>query len=133
MSWTDRTEGPQVVDEQTDAVEAAVAGELRLLDPGVRASERLLSELLHPEFTEIGASGRLWTRAEIIASLVEGAPESDRPIEVTEMRGRLLAPDVVHLTYVSTGAGRRARRSSVWCRTGEGRRLYFHQGTPSTD
>ncbi len=48
------------------------------------------------------------------------------------MRGVLLAPDLVHLTYESVIAGRRARRSSLW-RKGEGDtgwRLYYHQGTP---
>ncbi|MFD7702691.1 hypothetical protein [Streptomyces caelestis] len=41
-----------------------------------------------------------------------------------------LAPGVVHLTFDTDQDGRRARRSSLWRLTGEGRRLYFHQGTP---
>ncbi|WP_043624867.1 nuclear transport factor 2 family protein [Nonomuraea candida] len=122
-----------MADQRTDPVAAAVAGELRLLDPEVRSSAELMAGLLHPEFREIGASGRLWSRSEIIADLVESSRPSDEPIGASDLAGLLLTPDVVHLTYVSDSGGRRARRSSIWVRTEAGWRLYFHQGTPSTD
>jgi hypothetical protein len=122
-----------MVDQRIDPVEAAVAGELRLLDPAVRSSADLMTGLLHPEFREIGASGRLWNRSEIIASLVESSRASDEPIRVSDMAGLLLAPGVVHLTYVSDNSRRRARRSSVWRWTEAGWQLYFHQGTLSSD
>jgi hypothetical protein len=121
-----------MVDRSKDPVEAAVTGELRLLDPAVRSSADLMAEFLHPEFTEIGASGRLWSRADIIASVVETSRPSDAPIQASEMKGVLLAPGVVHLTYVTDDDGRRARRSSVWLRTEAGWQLYFHQGTLSS-
>ncbi|MEV0200107.1 nuclear transport factor 2 family protein [Nonomuraea sp. NPDC050691] len=121
-----------MTDPQMDPVQAAMAGELRLLDREVRSSARLIDELLDPEFTEIGASGRFWSRSEIIADLVENARPSDEPITVSEMTGVLLAPGLVHLTYVSDNGGRRARRSSVWRRSGDGWRVYFHQGTLSS-
>ncbi|MGQ4598660.1 DUF4440 domain-containing protein [Nocardia sp. R6R-6] len=119
------------------AVRAAIAGELRLLDPAVRSSAEHLAELLDPEFSEIGASGRWWSRSAIIAALAADSRPSDEPIRVSEMRGALLAPDTVHLTYVSDSpmsddAVRRVRRSSVWRRSERGWRLYFHQGTPSS-
>ncbi|RBL85769.1 DUF4440 domain-containing protein, partial [Streptomyces cavourensis] len=38
--------------EPSPAVAAAIEGELRLLDPVVRASADLLAALLHPEFRE---------------------------------------------------------------------------------
>ncbi|GAA2304706.1 hypothetical protein GCM10010149_63050 [Nonomuraea roseoviolacea subsp. roseoviolacea] len=121
-----------MTDERTDPIQAAIAGELRLLDREVRSSARLMAELLDPEFTEIGASGRFWTRSEIIASVVESTRPADPPITVSDMTGVLLAPDIVHLTDVSDNAGRRARRSSVWRRSGDGWRVYFHQGTLSS-
>jgi hypothetical protein len=117
------------VNRRPDPVAAAIAGELRLLDPAVRSSADRIAQLLHPEFTEIGASGRLYTRPEIIAHLVEEPRESQEPIEVTDMAARLLAPGVVHLTYATRKGDRRARRSSLWCSTDDGWRLYFHQGT----
>ncbi|MFI8951967.1 DEAD/DEAH box helicase family protein [Streptomyces sp. NPDC053750] len=47
-------------DESERAVQAAIDGEMELLDPEVRASPARVLELLDPEFTEIGASGRRW-------------------------------------------------------------------------
>lgn len=114
-------------DEQ--AVQAAVDGELRLLDPEVRASRELVLELLDPEFTEIGASGRRWDAQSILEVTSSGSVSADSPVEVSEMSGVVLAPGIVHLTYFSNNAGRRARRSSLWRLTDTGWRVYFHQGT----
>ncbi|WP_078652296.1 hypothetical protein [Streptomyces sp. NRRL F-525] len=47
----------------SDAVNEAIAGELALLDPAVRASRSEAVRLLDPEFVEIGASGRRPSRA----------------------------------------------------------------------
>ncbi|MCM3264865.1 nuclear transport factor 2 family protein [Streptomyces thermoviolaceus] len=120
-------------DERDDraAVRAAVDGELRLLDPGVRAGPEAVRELLDPEFVEVGASGRRWDAESILTVTSSGAVSEDRPVEVSRMSGVVLAPGVVHLTYLSDHQGRRAWRSSLW-RLTEGRwRLYYHQGTPT--
>ncbi|MFJ7420877.1 DUF4440 domain-containing protein [Streptomyces uncialis] len=53
-------------------VDAAVQGELRLRDPDVRPSPELVGALLHPEFTEIGASGRLWDRDSVLVARRRG-------------------------------------------------------------
>ncbi|MFJ2666871.1 DUF4440 domain-containing protein [Nocardia fluminea] len=118
-------------DQLTEAVDAATTCELRLLDPTVRSSPELISELLDPEFVEIGASGRRWSRSEIITMVAEEAARSAEPISALDVRGELLADGVVHLTYTSESGGRRAFRSSLWRRTKHGWRLYFHQGTVS--
>ncbi|MFG3508414.1 DUF4440 domain-containing protein [Streptomyces sp. NPDC047821] len=114
-------------------VEEAVAGELRLLDPAVRTSRTQAARLLHPDFTEVGASGRRWGRDDMLAALpgmTGGDPGGPRH-EVSGMTGVQLAPDVVHLTYETVMEGRRARRSSLWRRSPDGVwRLYHHQGTP---
>ncbi|GAA2247299.1 hypothetical protein GCM10010145_13020 [Streptomyces ruber] len=112
------------------AVEAAIEGELRLLDPEVCRSPGLVEALLHPEFEEFGASGRRWDRAAILAALTDPAGPLRRPATTSRIRGVRLAPDLVHLTYDSESGGRWAHRSSLWRRTGDGWRLYFHQGTP---
>lgn len=112
---------------------AAVEGELRLLDPGVRASPALVSELLDPEFFEFGASGRRWDRVSILAAVVPDADAPDDFVTTGDMSATVLAPGVVHLTYVSDHDGRKARRSSVWRRSAAGWRLYFHQGTPTDE
>lgn len=78
--------------ETSPAVAAAIEGELRLLDPVVRASAELLASLLHPEFREIGTSGRLWTREAIIASLTADDAASPGPLTASRMRGRSSPP-----------------------------------------
>ncbi|MBT2676422.1 nuclear transport factor 2 family protein [Streptomyces sp. ISL-14] len=118
-----------MTDVRTPAVEAAIEGELRLLQPEVRSSPELLGELLHPEFREFGASGRYWDRTSIIESLLAGTDPGPRPVVVSRMEGVQLAPDVVHLTFDTEDNGRRVHRSSLWRRTGDGWRMYFHQGT----
>jgi hypothetical protein len=118
-----------MADESERAVQAAIAGEMRLLDPDVRASPGLVSELLCPEFTEIGASGRSWDATSILAVTSAGSVDPESPVRVSDMNGTVLAPGIVHLTYFADNNGRRAWRSSLWRMTETGWRLYFHQGT----
>ncbi|MGW6289209.1 nuclear transport factor 2 family protein [Streptomyces sp. NPDC055107] len=119
--------------EPPPAVAAAIEGELRLLDPVVRASAGLLASLLHPGFREIGTSGRLWTRETIIAALTADDAPRPGPLTASRMRGTQLCADLVHLTFDTESRGIRSHRSSLWRLTPEGWRLYFHQGTPFDD
>jgi hypothetical protein len=115
--------------EPEDPVRAAIEAELYLLRPEVRAEPGLVLGLLDPGFVEFGASGRRWDRASVAGAL-GGEAEFADPVTATEMAGVLIAPGVVHLTYVSSRtSGRRARRSSLWRHDGQGWRMYFHQGT----
>jgi hypothetical protein len=117
-------------DTDEDAVAAAVAGELALLDPRVRGDRRRVDALLHPDFHEYGASGRIWDRESVMAMLAGTGPDGPAVV-ASRVRGVRLAPDVVHLTFDTAADGRRVHRSSLWRRTGRGEwRLYFHQGTP---
>lgn len=118
-----------MADESEQAVQAAIDGELRLLDPEVRASPARVLELLDPEFTEIGASGRRWDVESILTVTSAGSVSAESPVEVSDMSGAVLAPGVVHLTYFADNQGRRAWRSSLWRLTETGWRMYFHQGT----
>lgn len=122
------------MNEETSDVGAAIAGELQLLDPNVRASRSLAERLLDPEFIEVGASGRRWTYEEMLAALPEmSGADADGPlIESSGMTGVVLAPGLVHLTYETLFGGNRARRSSLWRRKhGETAwRMYYHQATP---
>lgn len=110
---------------------AAIEGELRLLDPSVRASPEAVTELLDPEFIEFGASGRRYDRASILAVTSAGDENASAPTIATEMSGVMPAPGLVHLTFISEVNGRRVRRSSIWRQSHAGWRLYFHQGTPA--
>lgn len=118
---------------EEDEVDAAVAKELRLLEPGVRRSPSLVRQLLDPDFVEVGASGKRWTYEDLPDELPEmdGATEDGPRCEPSDMAGVVLAPGLVHLTYESTLAGRRARRSSLWRRHGRDGQwlMYYHQAT----
>ncbi|MFD7472515.1 DUF4440 domain-containing protein [Streptomyces sp. NPDC059837] len=117
--------------EHNPAVEAAIMGELSLLDAEVRRSPERMGALLHFDFYEFGSSGRLWDRASVLTELTLLAQQGSRPVTASRMKGVQLAPDLVHLTFDTEGDnGLRVHRSSLWRRTQDGWRLYFHQGTP---
>ena len=101
--------------------------ELALLTASVRRSRTQLEALLDPEFREVGASGRLRTREEIIADLVDG--DEGGPIEAVQVEAHEVAPDVVLVTFLTDPGGRAARRSSLWRSVGGSWRLLHHQGT----
>ena len=115
--------------DRDPAVQAAITGELQLLDPEVRASPARVLELLHPDFVEFGASGRRWDAQSVLEVTSGGTVSPDSPVKVSDLTGTLLAPGVVHLTYFADNQGRKAWRSSVWRLTETGWRMYFHQGT----
>ncbi|MEV7914877.1 MULTISPECIES: nuclear transport factor 2 family protein [Streptomyces] len=123
----------QETQDSTD-VNAAIDGELRLLDPFVRLSRSAAEALLDPEFVEVGASGRRWTYAEMLDALpdLDGGGADGPRFETSAMTGVVLGPGLVHLTYETVFDGHRAWRSSLWRRRdGETAwRLYYHQGTP---
>jgi ribonuclease HI len=119
-----------LVVEDEDLAEV-VSRERQLLDPAVRASGDRVRELLHPDFLEYGASGRIWARAAVIAALADDPDVSGEGIDFSPVK---LADDVVLLTYRIQGDAA-SLRSSIWVKDPvRGWRLRFHQGTrsPST-
>jgi hypothetical protein len=121
--------------------------ELFLLTPQARLSPATLEELLDPDFREIGASGRRWTRAETISTLsaelsgelsadlsAESSAETadDGPIEATDFEMTAVASGVVLVTFQTVGRGRRSLRSSLWRRSRGRWRVLHHQGTPTS-
>lgn len=113
-----------------DGIREAIAAELALLKPEVRNSPQKLEALLAPDFTEIGASGRHWTRTEIIAALLAEGDEPPSPVTHANMAGRVVAPGLVLLTYDTTSDLGRARRSSLWRQSANDWQVVHHQGTP---
>ncbi|MFJ2093670.1 DUF4440 domain-containing protein [Streptomyces sp. NPDC087901] len=116
--------------EPTPGVAAAVEGELRLLDPVVRASAELLVQVLHPDFHEVDTTGRRWDREMVITSLVSDTAPRPGQLTASRMRGIQLADELVHVTFDTEARGKRAHRSSLWRLTGTGWLLYYHQATP---
>ena len=114
-----------------EAIAVLVTGaERRLLEPEVRRDPVALEDLLHESFREIGRSGRMWTRDELIDVMTGPDAVDVQSAVVTGERVELVAPDLALLTYTLDADGMRSRRSSLW-RIGDGRpRMLFHQGTP---
>lgn len=112
-----------------DEVQVVIAQEVGLLSSDVRRAPHLLDELLDPDFREVGASGRIWTRPEMITALSADVADDEDGITVSDMYGVRLSEDVVLVTYMSKRSGRRVRRSSLWRRSESGWRVLYHQGT----
>ena len=115
---------------------AALTAELRgyeerILDPAVRADPAQVRALLAPEFTEFGASGRVFDRDAILAALAaEGPREARQARQVRGFKVRLLAPGAALTTWrVKRDDGIETLRSSVWQQQGGRWLMVFHQGT----
>jgi aminoglycoside 6'-N-acetyltransferase len=107
-----------------------VALELALLDPETRSRPDEVERLLHQDFREIGASGRVWDRASIVAALADAPGTGAR---ASDVEARFVASDLVLVTYQAESAAGRSQRSSLWTRDGGGWQVLFHQGTYVTE
>ncbi|MHA7986364.1 RNase H family protein [Rathayibacter sp. CAU 1779] len=112
--------------DETDE-ETVLRQERALLDPRIREDVAEVGVLLHPEFVEVGRSGRLWSKDEVALSPVSEGTIAD-VVSVD-----LISPGVMQLIYRTTDAGGATLRSSLWLREGSRWRLRFHQGTPAAD
>jgi ribonuclease HI len=112
--------------ETPDDRDQVVLLERELLSPTVRADSSRVAAILHPEFEEIGSSGRLWSRDAIVNELAGGGAES---VGFEVLGCERLAPDVVLLTARTSDSRGSALRSSLWLRLDGRWRLRFHQGT----
>ena len=111
-----------------EACDEVIRRELQLLNPEVRRQPDLVGALLHPEFVEFGASGRVWDAESIVEALA--AEQTPSEIRATDLVAVLLDPGVVLLTFRTDSAGRACLRSSLWIRSDEDQWLLrFHQGT----
>ena len=74
--------------------------EERLLDPVVRHSLDMLSQLLADDFVEFGRSGKVYNKEQIISRLPREPPADASPVaEIANFAARPLAPDAMLLTY----------------------------------
>ena len=107
--------------------------EEQLLSRDVRGSEASLLEILCPDFLEIGASGKVWNRDQVIRSLSEATPATR---QMEKFQARFLSTEIVLVTYElrrfegDGSVAARSLRSSIWVQRREGWQMIFHQGTP---
>ncbi|MGN0062637.1 MAG: RNase H family protein [Nocardioides sp.] len=107
------------------AVEEVVALERRLLDDEVRADRGEVAALLHPQWMEIGRSGRVWNRTEMLDTI---GPIGRVDLEVVDVIE--VGADTVQLLWRATTEQGSTLRSSLWVRGRTGWQQVFHQGTP---
>ena len=101
--------------------------ELELLAPALRQNSVQVRDVLHPNFVEIGRSGKRWTRELIIADLLN---EVDRDAPVTaEWDFVALSDDLTLVTYLIRGTEHDSRHSSLWDTSSGQPIIRFHQGT----
>ncbi len=107
--------------------------EEKLLNPEVRKSPQELLYLLSDEFIEIGSSGTIYNKHQIIETLKQ---ESEGYITIMNFKELQLAPEVILLTYTANSVNkisnntRHSLRSSIWRKSDDRWQLVFHQGTP---
>jgi hypothetical protein len=89
------------------------------------------NSMMHPEFWEIGASGRRYSREFVLAELEKRHQNPHEDIwETSDFHCRKLANDIYLLTYTLIQYKiRKTRRSTIWLRTEVGWKILFHQGT----
>ena len=106
--------------------------EQRLAQVGRRLSAEDAGSLIAEDFVEFGASGKVWSKAEIIAAMSQWAP-IERIVE--DFRVRELSASICLVTYKVIGVTKDRQaspfslRSSIWRYTGERWQIVFHQGT----
>lgn len=108
------------------------SNEEALLDPAVRRDRARVAALLAGDFLEVGSSGTVWSREQILELL---ATEDYHRPTMKDFKCDWIADGVVLVTYrtvridLNSGEGVVTLRSSIWIeRSGEWR-LRFHQGT----
>lgn len=118
------------------AEERAALEELRRLEPlfhqGPAGARRETFEAMTaPDFREVGASGRAYTREEIWDVLAErgGRVPGDEHWETGEWACRQVGGDTFLVTYLVRQGERVSRRLTVWERVFPGWRAVYHQGT----
>jgi ribonuclease HI len=100
--------------------------ERRLFAPTQRPDVSEMAGLLHSDWHEIGRSGRLWTRDEVLT----WEPVDSENVDIEMVSASRMRPDLILLV-----TRRVSRENSIWSswwqREPDGRWLaLFHQGTP---
>jgi hypothetical protein len=120
----------------TDTALNPILDELRPLEPifhtaafGLEPAD--FERRTAPDYWEVGASGRRYSREFILESLADSPP-----VDATTARWRAsghglrqLSPDTYLLTYSLRQGERLTRRSTIWQNTPTGWIILFHQGT----
>lgn len=119
----------------TDPKHLEVLAELKQREPIFHHPEfgttrRDFEHMIEPEFREVGASGRRYSR-EYVLDVLEQRYKNPGPDvwETKDFHCLEIAPDNYLLTYTLIQEERVTRRATIWRRTASGWKIVYHQGT----
>jgi hypothetical protein len=97
----------------------------------IKSSKEKLNDLLHDEFEEIGTSGKIYNKSQIIEALTT---ETHSKIQASDFELRMLSKDIAKLKYktsssLGNGIARTTLRTSIWKQEQDRWKMIFHQGT----
>ncbi len=118
--FSELSDAPVVTDE-----EQVIALERQLLEDDTRSDSAAVAALLHPQWSEIGRSGRLWTREEMLDEIGPLGEVVDLEVLACMPAG----PDTMLLTWRAVRDTETTLRSSLWVRVAGHWQQLFHQGT----
>lgn len=110
--------------------------EMELLSMDTRRDAERLNELIADEFTEIGKTGRIYTKKKVIEALND---EDDFEAEIVSWKVTFLTDTIALAIYTvlqhkgENNFGQSSIRSSIWRSSGGQWQIIYHQGTPLTD
>ncbi|AUN41736.1 DUF4440 domain-containing protein [Tsukamurella tyrosinosolvens] len=126
-------------DRTTEPELREVLAELRRREPVFHGpSWRSLADFddaVAPDFWEVGASGRRYSREHVRAVTEQriAAPPDESDWETSEFQVRAMGASVYLLTYTLAQGDRVTRRLTVWRRRENRWTVMFHQGTVVAD
>jgi hypothetical protein len=95
------------------------------------ATPEQFDRLVAPDFWEIGASGRRYSRAFARQVLAQRPAQPDPAMwQTDEYHLQAVGAGMWLLTFRLTQPGRTTRRMTLWRQEGDGWVAVFHQGTP---
>ena len=98
--------------------------------PEFGTARRDYENMTDPEFWEVGASGRRYSREFVLDTLENRAPDPDESTWLTrDFQCREIAADNYLVTYTLAQGPRITRRATLWRRTAAGWKILYHQGT----
>ncbi len=117
---------------QTEAVFQPVLALLLAREPIFHRPE--FPTVMAPDYWEVGASGRRYSRDFILQTLA-AEPPVDAAVagwQIFEPQCRQISPDTYLLTYTLHQGERRTRRATLWQSGPSGWHILYHQGTVIT-
>ena len=109
-----------------DLLQTLLELEQRLLSQATRGDAEEISRLIADDFAEFGASGGIWSKADLVEQL-PCQPFTQRTI--SEFAVKPLSEHAALVTYQCHTAASNSLRSSIWRKQEEQWQMVFHQGT----